>query len=89
MEQNRRRWGNTVRVIVMARQRVQRSKDNDPGSDICNVCGLAKVDFDVPDNVWKAVVPSKYQNEFVCVECFGNFACAKQIELFRLPKLVS
>ena len=72
MEQNRRRWGNTARVIVMARQRVQRSKDNDPGFDLCDVCGLAKVDFAVPDNVWKAVVPSKYQNEFVCVECFGT-----------------
>jgi hypothetical protein len=43
--------------------------------------GLAKVDFDVPDNVWEAVVPSRYQDEFVCVECFGNFACEKQIEL--------
>jgi hypothetical protein len=74
----------------MARQRVQRSKDNDPGSGICNVCGsLANVDFGVPDNVRKTVVPSKYQNELVCVECFGNFACEKQIELFRLAKLVS
>ena len=80
---------NTARVIVMTRQRKQRSKDNDPGAGLCSVCGLAKVDFDVPDDVWKPVVPSKYQNEFVCVECFGNFACEKQIELFRLPKLVS
>lgn len=73
----------------MARQHVQRSKDNDPGSDLCKVCGLAKVDFDVPKNVRKAVVPSKYQNGFVCVECFGNFASEKQIELLRLPKLVT
>ena len=31
-EQNRGRvWGITVRVIVMARQQTQSSKDNDPG----------------------------------------------------------
>ena len=31
-EQNRDRvWGNTARVIVMARQQGQRSKDNGPG----------------------------------------------------------
>ena len=73
----------------MERQRAQRSKDNDPGSDLCNVCGLAKVDFDAPDNLWKAVVPNEYQNVFVCVECFEKFACEKQLGLFRLPKLIS
>jgi hypothetical protein len=71
----------------MARQQVRRSKDNGPGSGLCKVCGsLAKFGFDAPDNVWKAVVPSKYQNEFVCVECFGNFACEKQIELFDFSR---
>jgi len=29
------------------------------------------------------VVPTKYWNKVVCVECFGNFACETQIELVR------
>ena len=49
----------------------------------CIVCGSSvKSDFNVPDDVWKRVVPSKYWNKVVCFECFGNFACEKQIELF-------
>ena len=37
-EQNRGRvWGNTVRVIVMARQQAQSSKDNDPGCHVWTV----------------------------------------------------
>ena len=35
------------------------------------------------DSVWKTVVPTKYWNKVVCVECFGNFACETQIELVR------
>lgn len=50
----------------------------------CTVCGSsAKCDFNVPDDVWKTVVPTKYWNKVVCVECFGNFACETQIELVR------
>jgi hypothetical protein len=37
-EQNRGRvWGNTFRVIVMARQQAQSSKDNDPGCHVWTV----------------------------------------------------
>ena len=51
----------------------------------CAICGSsAKCDFNVPDDVWKTVVPTRYWNKVVCVECFGNFVCEKQIELFRL-----
>jgi len=55
-------------------------------ASLCEVCGSlsAKSDFSVPDDTWKIVVPTKYWNGVVCVECFGNFACEKQIELFRL-----
>jgi hypothetical protein len=50
----------------------------------CTVCGSsAKCDFNVPDDVWKTVVPTKYWNKVVCVERFGNFACETQIELVR------
>ena len=55
-------------------------------ASLCEVCGSlpAKSDFSVPDDTWKIVVPTKYWNGVVCVECFGNFACEKQIELLRL-----
>jgi hypothetical protein len=50
-------------------------------------CGSsAKYDFNVPDDVWKTVVPTKYWNKVVRVECFRNFACERQIELFRLHR---
>ena len=53
----------------------------------CKVCGSPdKCDFNTPDDTWKMVVPIKYQNAFVCVECFGRFACEKQIKLFQVNK---
>ena len=59
------------------------------GDSPCAVCGFpAKSDFNVPEDVWEVVVPTRYWNKVVCVECFGNFACEKQIELFRLHRSV-
>jgi len=55
----------------------------------CKVCSsLDKGDFEIPNDVWKTVVPTEYQNKVVCVECFGKFACEKQVELFRLHRLL-
>ena len=56
-------------------------------ASLCASCGSpAKVNFNAPDDVWKTVVPTKYHNKVVCVDCFGNFACEKQIELLRLHR---
>ena len=53
-------------------------------ASLCAACGSpAKVYFNAPDDVWKTVVPTEYQNKVVCVECFGKFACEKQIELLQ------
>ena len=55
------------------------------GASLCEVCrSPGQADFNVQNDVWKIAVPSKYWNKVVCVECFGNFACEKQIELLRL-----
>jgi hypothetical protein len=55
----------------------------------CKVCSSPdKCDFKAPDDTWKTVVPMEYQNAFVCVECFGKFACEKQIKLFQVHKLL-
>ena len=56
---------------------------------VCKVCGSPdKGDFNAPDDTWKTVVPIEYQNKVVCVECFGKFACEKQVELFRVHRLL-
>ena len=56
---------------------------------VCKVCGAPdKGDFNAPDEMWKTVVPTEYQNKVVCVDCFGQFACEKQIELFRVHRLL-
>lgn len=40
----------------------------------CKVCGNRdKFDFHVNDEVWKVVVPKKYQNRVVCLACFDDF----------------
>ncbi|GEA17514.1 hypothetical protein E306M_06480 [Moorella sp. E306M] len=47
----------------------------------CKVCGCRdKFDFDVPDEVWQAVVPPKYQNRVVCLACFDDFAKKKEVD---------
>jgi hypothetical protein len=56
---------------------------------VCKVCGSPdKGDFNGPDETWKTAVPIEYQNKVVCVECFGKFACEKQVELFRVRRLL-
>ena len=55
----------------------------------CKVCGAPyKGDFNAPDDTWKTVIPIEYQNKLVCVECFGKFACEKQVELFRVHRIL-
>lgn len=41
----------------------------------CRVCGhVDKFNFDVPDDVWAAVVPVDYRFKVVCLACFDTFA---------------
>jgi hypothetical protein len=50
----------------------------------CTVCGCEeKFNFHVPDDVWKKVLPSQYQNTVVCLSCFDNFAHEKNISYSR------
>jgi len=54
-------------------------------ASLCKVSrSSAKVDFNLADDVWKIVVPTKCRDEVVCSECFGSFACERRIELFQL-----
>jgi hypothetical protein len=47
----------------------------------CKVCKCPdKFDFNVPDEMWKRVVPVEYQRGVVCLDCFDRFASEKQID---------
>lgn len=54
-------------------ERTQRQK--------CKVCACPdKFNFHVPDAIWKLVVPARYQNKVVCLDCFDDFALEQQID---------
>jgi hypothetical protein len=56
---------------------------------VCKVCGSpGKRDSEIPDDTWRTVVPTEYQNKVVCADCFGKFACEKQVELFRVQRIL-
>jgi hypothetical protein len=41
----------------------------------CKVCGRRdKFDYHVPDELWRAAVPSQYGRSVVCLNCFDDFA---------------
>jgi hypothetical protein len=47
----------------------------------CKACGNRdKFDFDVPDELWWAVLPSHLRNRVVCLSCFDDFAQMRGIE---------
>ena len=47
----------------------------------CKVCGRSdKFNYNVPDELWKKVVPAKYHNKVVCLECFDQLAFKKNID---------
>ena len=47
----------------------------------CKVCGCRdKFNFDVDDEIWKKVVPSKFQKRVVCLACFDDFAQKREVD---------
>lgn len=47
----------------------------------CKACGLQDYwNFDVPDAVWVAVVPTSMQNRVVCLACFDRFAQTREVK---------
>lgn len=46
----------------------------------CKVCNRPdKFDFNVPEEIWTAVVPEQYRGRVVCLYCFDDFAHEKGI----------
>lgn len=47
----------------------------------CKACWQRdKFNFDMPDEIWEAVVPRRLQNRVVCLACFDEFARRKGID---------
>jgi hypothetical protein len=65
----------------MARMRKVQSGRRNRTHPVCKICGcLDKFDFNVPDDVWKQVVPIKNQHDVVCLDCFDEFAFKKGVD---------
>jgi len=46
----------------------------------CKACDRPDIlNFHVPDELWKAIVPDEYQESVVCLYCFDKFAAEKNI----------
>jgi hypothetical protein len=47
----------------------------------CKACGLPdRFDFNVPDDLWHAVVPLPLRNRVVCLTCFDKFARERDVD---------
>jgi hypothetical protein len=47
----------------------------------CRVCNCQdKFNFQVPDDVWKKVVPAQYRNKVVCLSCFDELAREEHVD---------
>lgn len=47
----------------------------------CKACGqIDKLNFDVPDAIWNAVVPPDLRNRVVCLACFDTFARKNSVD---------
>ncbi len=52
-----------------------------PNQQTCKVCRRPdKFDFNVPDELWKKIVPEDYTNRVVCLGCFDEFAKQRDLE---------
>lgn len=47
----------------------------------CSVCHCDdKFNYYVPDQMWRRIVPSEYQNNVVCLPCFDDFARKQNVD---------
>ena len=51
-----------------------------PMQQTCKMCGQPdKFNFDVPDDVWRSVVPTEFQHLVVCLYCFDEQAAIRGV----------
>lgn len=50
--------------------------------EICKVCGREqRIAWSIRDDLWERIVPPRFQNRVVCLECFLGFADEKGINV--------
>jgi len=50
--------------------------------EICKVCGREqRIAWSIRDDLWIKIVPPKFRNKVVCLECFLKFADEKNINV--------
>jgi hypothetical protein len=61
----------------------------DPQRQRCKCCGMPdKFNFNVPDEIWAAIVPPLFQSHIVCLPCFDDLALSAQVNNLRAnPRL--
>jgi hypothetical protein len=48
---------------------------------VCSACKCEdKFNFDVPDYIWREIVPADHVNSVVCLQCFDEFARPKNFD---------
>jgi len=56
-------------------------RDGDLSREICKICGnVNTVGFNVPEDIWKIIIPTDKQNSVVCLSCFTKLGDQKMIE---------
>ena len=56
-------------------------KPQQPQRQTCKVCECSdKFDYHVSDDLWRRVVPRRYQKSVVCLDCFDDLAFDKKID---------
>jgi hypothetical protein len=71
-----------MEVSKMARMANKRGRSSPADKQqTCKVCGRSdKLNYNVPDELWKKVVPVKFHNKVVCLECFNGLAFEKNVD---------
>jgi len=78
---NEESWRIIIRVARAIGARIITVPPDDPAMrQTCKICGRPdKFDFNVPDKIWRAVVPVQFRKLVVCLYCFDELARQRDI----------
>jgi hypothetical protein len=73
--------GIDFKMEVMMRTKQKRKIPGNYKQQRCAVCKCQdKFNFNVPDSIWREIVPSEYQNAVVYLPCFDEFARQRNVD---------
>jgi len=75
-------------IVLPIRWFINHVRDVRALSQKCKVCGQSDgFSFDVPDEIWDAVVPKQFQGRVVCLRCFDRFAAQRGVSYRNVLRL--